>query len=137
MIEVITNDATVATGASVPLENVVLHKGCTVRTSGTSSILFNKCGVYKVDVSAVATSATATTGTVGIQVARNGVLQGIASAENVGDATSAHTLALSTLVQVPSNNSKCNCCAIPTSISIQNVGNAALLDIDVVVTKVC
>ena len=137
MIEVISNDVTVAAGAAVPLETVVLNKGCGVKLQGTSSLMFSKCGVYKIDVSAVATSATATTGTVGVQILRNGVLQGIASVENVGDAVSAHTLSLSHLVQVPNNDSKCNCCSAPTVVNIQNVGNAAILDIDVVVTKVC
>lgn len=137
MIEVISNDVTVASGAAVPLETVTLLKGCGVKVQGTSSLMFSKCGVYKIDVSAVATSETETTGTVGIQITRNGSLQGIASVENVGDTTSAHALSLSHLVQVPSNDSKCNCCTAPTVVTIQNVGNAAILDLDVVVTKVC
>lgn len=137
MLEVLSNDVTVATNAPIPLQNVTLLKGCSVSTQGTSSIMFSKCGVYEVNISATATSATETTGTVGIQVSKNGTLQGVAIVEGVADTTNPHSLTLTHLIQVPSNDCKCNCCTSPTTITIQNVGNSAIIDLDVVVTKVC
>lgn len=137
MIEVFSDSVTVATNAPIPLQSVSLVKGCAVKQQGTSTLIFNKAGVYEVNVDAVAISSVATTGSVSIQLAKNGVLQGVPSTESVDDVTSSHALSLNTLVQVPSDNCQCNCCSAPTVISVQNIGNAAILDINVVVTKVC
>lgn len=137
MIEVISTDVTVPTGSNVPLQNVTILKGCTVEPQGTSTLMLNKSGIYKVEAFGTAISATETTGNVAIQIAKNGVLQGIASSETVANATAEHTLAIADLVQVSDDNCKCNCRTVPTTVSIVNVGNAAILDLTVIVTKVC
>lgn len=138
MIELYSNNITTAVGATVPLNNVAFKKGCSVTNSGSSSILFNKCGVYEVTVNISASSATATTGALNFGLSVNGVnVPNASSSETIGDATSIHALSFKTLVAVPSNNSNC-CCVKPTTCSIVNNGVSANIQIiDVVVSKIC
>lgn len=135
MLEVFSTDVTVASGGIIPLNSVIIDKGCSAKLIGAGSIEFNKCGVYLVTVNANSISQDAT-GEVSIQLSKNGTLYAIPSSETVVNATATHALALSALVQVPGNNSKCNACTVPTIVSVVNAGNAAVIDIDVVVTPV-
>lgn len=135
MLEVFSSNVTVASGASIPLNNILLLKGCSAALSGANSITFNKCGIYLVTVNANATSADAT-GEVSIQLAKNGVLQAIPSSETVASTTAIHALSFTALVQVPGNSSKCDRCSVPTTITIENVGNAATIDLNVTVTAI-
>lgn len=124
MLEVYSLNVTVAAGASVPLNNVTLLKGCTAVTSGASSIALNKCGVYMVSVDA--SSAAAAT----IQLFKNGVAQ--PQAQSTGT-----TPNFTTLVQVDENNNCCPCSSA-TVIQVVNTGtaDATFTDFNVVVTKV-
>lgn len=138
MIQLYSNGVTVLSETAIPLENIALKKGCSVTNSGTRTLLFNKAGTYKIDVTASANSVTATTGEITIQLAKNGVLQpGALSEETVASTTAIHALAFSALVVVPEDNS-CKCCKSPTIVTIVNEGvDATFSNINVVVTKIC
>ena len=125
MLEVYSLNVTAAAGASFPLNNVTLQKGCTAKLSGTSTIELNKCGVYMVSCDASAAAAST------IQLTKNGVAQ--PQAQSVGTSPS-----FVTLVQVPNNNTNC-CCSSPTFISIINPTDASetLTNLNVCITKVC
>lgn len=135
MIEAYSNNVTVLTNASVPLNAVSLVKGCTATASGASTINLNKCGIYYVSVNATAIATTA--GPITLQINVNGTPKADAiQTETAADTTSSHALSFSTLVQVAENNS-CSPCTSPTAINVQNVGEGVTLsNINVVVTKV-
>ena len=69
MIQAYSLNVTVPANTSIPFNNVTLQKGCTAILNGDSTIQFNKCGIYMVEVDA--SSATAST----IQLYKNGVAQ--------------------------------------------------------------
>ena len=133
MIEVYSDNVTVPTATAIPLENVGLKKGCSVVNTGTRTLQFNKPGIYRVDLDADATSETATSGDIIVQLMLNGILKADAkSQETVASTTASHSLAFSTLVIVPCN------CQTPLIAVVQNVGVDAVYNhINVVVTKVC
>ena len=56
MIEVYSNNVSVPAGATVPLDNEVLRKGCTATKSG-NTINLNRCGVYQVNCECSASAA--------------------------------------------------------------------------------
>lgn len=123
MLEVVSNDIRAVHNEPITLDNVVLNDSrVDVKEKG---IVFTEIGVYKVAVSAVATSEK-DHGIVGIQIASNGVLQGITSIETIKDSQSAHSLATTSLVR---------CCSVPTVVSIINIGNDSILDMDVIVMR--
>lgn len=138
MIEAYSNNIAVETNTPINMQNVSLEKGCSVKLQGTSTFVFKKCGVYLVDVNASLRSTTATTGTVSIQLAKDGALSPDAiSTETIGDATGIHALSFSKLITVPKSNTNC-CCSAPTTMTINNVGVAATIsNINVVITKIC
>lgn len=133
MLEVLSNLVTVNTNNSVPLNTVEFMKGCTVKKSGATTLSFRKSGVYLVQVDATAQSLVET-GTVGLQIAKNGTLVGVPSEETVSNTTYVHTLSNNALIYVP--DTSCCCCTNPVDVTIQNIGNDAIISINVVVTKV-
>lgn len=123
MLQVYSNNIEVAENTPIPLNNVVLKKGCTAEVSGVATIALNKCGVYCIMVNS--SSATAAT----IQLYENGVAQ--PQAESVGASAS-----FNTYVQVESNNTRCPCSA-PKTIQIVNTGaETTFTNFNVLVTKV-
>lgn len=135
MIEAYSKNVTVTTNSTIPLNNIAIDKGCGVSING-STITFNKCGVYKVVVSA---SALATvSGLISFQLFKNGVAQVQAIASNTAsDATSSHSMSFTTFVQVPVNNCRCDSCTSPTTVNIVNTGVGATYgNVDVVVDKI-
>ena len=122
MIEVYSLDAVVTALTAVPLNSVALKKGNTVELTGTSSLQFNKCGVYMLSCTA-STSASTT-----IQLYKNDIAQ--PQAQSTGTTTS-----FTTLVQVPENNTNCPC-SVPTICEIVSTDAVTFNSIDVVVTKV-
>lgn len=134
MLEVYSKNVTVASNSSVPLNNIAVSKGCSAITKGTSTIQFNKCGVYKIDVSAVGIAQDG--GNISLQLYRNGLAQPEAVTElTAADTTSAHTLNFSTLIQVPNSNTACPC-SIPVTIGLVNTGVVTVYsNVDIVVTK--
>lgn len=135
MLEVYSRNVTVASGENIPLNNVVLIKGTSSQMQGAATILLNKCGIYQITVSDVATASEA--GVVTIQMQRNGLPQVQAqSSVTAADTTSLNPMFFSTLVQVTQNNN-INCpCSIPTTISFTNSGVAAVHSLDITVTRI-
>lgn len=133
MLEVYSQNVEVLADSSIPLNTVVLEKGCTAVRTGNASIALNKAGVYMVAVSASAVGA----GELSIQLEKEGIPQAQAISSATGTAATTVPLGFTTLVQVRRDNSGC-CFASPTVIDIRNIGVAATFDqIDVVVTKIC
>lgn len=136
MLEVYSNNVIVVADEPIPLNNVALYKGTSAQLLGTSTIQFNKCGVYEVTVSFSATATTA--GDISLQLRKDGILQPQAiSTITAADATSIHSSSFTTLVQVPSNNMP-NCpCSTPSRIEIVNTGvGATYNNIDVTVVRI-
>lgn len=135
MLEVYSKSITALANSAIPLNNVALDKGTSTKLQGVSTIEFNKCGVYKVSVSASAVATVA--GAITIQLEKNGVVQPQAeTSATAADTTTIYPLAFTTLVQVDHNN--CNClCSSPDRISLINAGVGTTYNqIDVVVTRV-
>lgn len=121
MLEVYSENVTVAENEAIPFNNVSLKKGCTAELSGTSTIQLNKCGVYMISVDASATESTT------LQLYKNGVAQ--PQAQSTGG-----TPAFTTLVQVSDNN-YCCACASPTTLQVVSLDGATLTNANLVVTK--
>lgn len=134
MLETYSKNITVLTNTPIPLNNVALDKGCSIKKQGIATIQFNQCGIYKCTVNASATAST--TGALTIQLQKNDVFQPQAmSSATAGDTSSLLPLAFTTLIQVPQNNTGC-CCSTPTTINIVNTGVGAVFNtIDVTVEK--
>lgn len=128
MIEVYSNNVSVPAGATVPLDNEVLRKGCTATKSG-NTINLNRCGVYQVNCECSASAA----GT--LQLQKNDVLQ----PQAILDMTNAMAASFSTLVQVQHNNSPCDCDTAPVSLSVVNTETEAvpITTFNLTVTKLC
>lgn len=121
MLEVYSKNVTVAENGIIPLTTVALVKGTSTQLLGTSTIQFNKCGIYKVTVSGSVTGSAA--GEIVIQLEKNGVVQPQAvSLATAADATSIIPFSFTTLIQVPdSNNINCPC-STTTTIYLRNAG---------------
>ena len=128
MIEVHSNNVSVPAGATVPLDNEILRKGCTATKSG-NTINLNRCGVYQVNCECSASAA----GT--LQLQKNDVLQ----PQAILDMTNAQAASFSTLVQVQHDNCPNCCCEAPVSLSVINTGAEAapLTTFNLTVTKLC
>lgn len=135
MIEAYSKNVTVTTNSTIPLNNVAIDKGCGVSING-STITFNKCGVYKVTVSATVTATVA--GLLSLQIFKNGSPQVQAITSNTAaDATSLNSMSVTTLVQVPINNCRCDSCTSPTTVNVVNTGVGATYgNVDIVVNKI-
>ena len=122
MLDIYSTDITVSANSSVPFNNTNVAKGCKITRSGTASVQFNKCGMYKVQVDASVVAGAA--GDISLQLYKNNIPQPQAQAiETSADTTSTHNLSFSTLVQVDHDNCKCNMCTIPVTVSLQNVSS--------------
>ena len=121
MLEVYSKNVTVAENGIIPLTSVALIKGTSTQLLGTSTVQFNKCGIYKVTVSGSVTGSAA--GEIVIQLEKNGIVQPQAvSLATAADATSIIPFSFTTLIQVPdSNNINCPC-STTTTINLRNAG---------------
>lgn len=136
-LETFSNNVTVPGLTPIPLNSISIAKGEFVSgNNGASSVEFNKCGVYKVSVSAVAVGSEE--GDITIQLYKDNVaIQNALATSTVSTTTNKRSLSFTTLVQVPKNNNPMCPCSSPTTISIVNAGVEAIYNlIDVVVTKV-
>ena len=119
-----------------PLNNVALKKGCDCSLSEVPTIIYlNKCGVYRIAVTADAVASTG--GNIQLRLYKSGVAQPQSGAEvTASDTTSIHNLGFETLVQVTQDDS-CRCCGPLVAIQIFNKGVGITLNsLDVVVTRV-
>ena len=130
----ILKNVEVAANAAIPLNVTAINKGDSVVNNGSATLRFNKCGLYKVSVSASGIAGEA--GDIAIQLYKNGMAQAQAVAtETAEDATSTHNLSFTTIVQVGANNANCPCSS-PTLVTVVNSGVAATFStVDVVATK--
>ena len=133
-LEVFSKNVSVDANSSVPFNNTAIAKGGDVEQVGPSTFQFNKCGLYKLELSANAIADEV--GLISLQVVKNAVPQPNALYSNSATTTEVtRNLAGSTAIQVPNNNCGCPCVA-PTTVEIQNVGVGATFDIDVIVTRI-
>jgi len=134
MIETFSKNVSVDSNTPIPLNSVALMKGTSVTKLGSSSLIFNKCGVYK--LIATASAAADTVGDISIQVYKDGVAQEQSTANATAtDTTSQHNMSICTFISVPKSVSNCPC-SVPTRVDIYNTGTPATFDIDVVVSRV-
>lgn len=133
MLEVYSINVPVNEGADIPLNQVKTLKGNTAIPQGASSIVLNKCGVYKITAMANITPDEA--GTVSIQLKQNGILLDNAIAQATAAVDTIYNLKFETLVTVSNNNTNCPC-SVPTVISVVN-GDASTINLlDVIVDKI-
>lgn len=133
MLEVYSINVPVNEGADIPLNQVKTLKGNTAILQGASSIVLNKCGVYKITAMANVTPDEA--GTVSIQLKQNGMLLDNAIAQATAAVDTIYNLKFETLVTVSNNNTNCPC-SVPTVISVVN-GDASTINLlDVIVDKI-
>ena len=128
MLQAYSNNITFVDTAAIPLNNIVIRKGCTAVLGSPATIELNKAGVYMVHCDATAAAGGGT-----VQMYKDGVAQPFA--KTVLDADSG---SFESLVQVPENNTNCCCLTSPTTLQfIFDETTAATGDINVVVTKLC
>lgn len=119
MLDIYSNNVTVPEQSPIPFNSTNIDKGSGVVRQGTTTIQFNKCGVYKVDFHATAIAGSV--GNISLQLRKNNILQPQTLVnETASDTTSSHALSFSTLIQVDHNNCKYNMCSIPVIIDIFN-----------------
>lgn len=136
MLQVYSDNLSVAAETAFPFNNVVIDKGCAESLSAPATIQLNQRGVYLIEVDGYATPDATTNVT--IQLYINGVAQPQAKSSFMGTAvTATDTFGFKTLVRVTENNCPCNCLASPTILQIMNL-ETSLSDahINVVVTKI-
>ena len=136
MLQVYSDNLTVAENTVFPFNNIVMDKGCGEALSAPATIQLNKQGVYLVEMDGFATPDAATE--VSVQLYVNGVAQPQAITSFVPAAvTDTRTFGFKTFVRVLQNNCNCNCLTAPTTLQFMN-GDTALSEahINVVVTKI-
>ena len=136
MLQVYSDNLTVAENTVFPFNNIVMDKGCGEALSAPATIQLNKQGVYLVEMDGFATPDAATE--VSVQLYVNGVAQPQAITSFVPAAiTDTRTFGFKTFVRVLQNNCNCNCLTAPTTLQFMN-GDTALIDahINVVITKI-
>ena len=136
MLQVYSDNLTVAENTMFPFNNVVMDKGCGEALSAPATIQLNKQGVYLVEMDGFATPDAATE--VSVQLYVNGVAQPQAITSFVPAAiTDTRTFGFKTFVRALQNNCNCNCLTAPTTLQFMN-GDTALSDahINVVITKI-
>ena len=136
MLQVYSDNLTIAAEQAFPFNNVVVDKGCAETLSAPATIQLNKAGVYLVEVDGYATPDATTEVTVQLYV--NGVAQPQAKSSFMGTAiTATDNFSFKTFVRVMENNCQCNVLSSPTILQVMNL-ETSLSDahINVVITKI-
>lgn len=118
MLQLYSDNITVAAGGAVPFNNVSFAKGCGESLSAPATVSLNKKGVYLVRCDAYGTVADA--GDFSIQIYVNGVPRLDAINEStvaVGDMASVSTEAI---IVVEENDCRCNCFTSATNVQVVN-----------------
>ena len=136
MLQAYSLNLAIAANTFIPLNNLVVDKGCAEKLSAPATIELEKRGVYYVEVNGFGTGAAAGANT--IQLYRNGVALPSAQDQFTTAANEISNFSFNTLIQVQENNCPCNCTTNPVTLQIMN-GEQALTDgyVNVVVTKLC
>lgn len=138
MIQLYSDDLTVAAGATIPLNNVSYFKGNSATHYAPATIELNQRGVYLIKVDAY--GAPTEEGEFGVQVVVNGVPRADAinqaTAVAAGDYVSVSTCCL---ISVAQTDCPCNCTSAPTTVSLINPTevNADGAHYNVIVSKLC
>ena len=136
MLQVYSDNLTVAANTAFQFNNVVVDKGCAEALSAPATIQLNQRGVYLVEMDGYATPEAATEVTVQLYV--NGVAQPQAISSFVpASVTDARTFGFKTFVRVTQNNCNCNCLTSPTTLQFMN-GDTEVSEahINAVITKI-
>ena len=125
-----------AANTAIPLNNLVIDKGCAERLTAPATIEIDKRGVYMIEVDGYATGSA--TGTATIQLYKNGTAVPNAQTQFAVAADSVMNFHFESLIQVPQNNCGCNCLTSPCVLQLMN-GETALTNgyINIVVTRLC
>lgn len=135
MVQASSTNLAVAAGATYPLNNVYIQKGCSAVVVGNGTIQLNQKGVYKVECDGFATPEAATL--VSTQLYQNGVARPDAISSFTGVADTTNTFGFDAFVQVSENNTNC-CCTAPTTLQFVNGITAVTgAHINVCVSKLC
>lgn len=131
MIEVYSQNVTVASGSAIPFNVIALELGCSTRQNDATRVNLLKPGVYKVELNADVVASEVDD--VSVQLTKNGVAipQAVASATPASITAVSH-LSIVTLVRVREG-----CCgSTATFISVLNTGvDATFNNVNLVVTK--
>ena len=137
-LEAYSINKTVSANTPVPLDIRSIEKGefASGNNNGTANIIFNKCGLYRVTVTASAVAGEA--GDVSVQLYQDGVaIPNALSTVTAADTTNSRTISIEKLIQVSKNNVSCCPCSSPSTVSVMNVGVEATFDpINVTVVKI-
>lgn len=122
--------------SAIPLNNLVIDKGCAEKLAAPATIELNQRGVYFIEVDGFGTGAAA--GDAQIQLYRNGVALPQAQSQFTVAQGDVSNFAFKTLIQVSQNNCNCNCASNPVTLQVY-CGNEVLTEanLNVVVTKLC
>lgn len=137
MLQVYSDNLTVAANQAFPFNNIIIDKGCGENLSAPATIQLNKRGIYLIEVDGFATPDAVTD--ISVQLYVNNVPQPQAiSTSSVAAITDVNTFGFKTFVRVLQDNCNCNCFSAPTILQVMN-GDTAVSDahINVCVTKVC
>ena len=136
MLQVYSDNLTVAASTALPFNNVVLDKGCAEVLSAPATIQLNQRGVYLVEMDGYGSPDAVTEASIQLYV--NGIAQPQAiSSFMTADETDIANFNFKTFVRVLENNCNCNCLTSPTTLQFMN-GETALANthINVVITKI-
>jgi len=136
MLQVYSDNLTVAAATALSFNNVVLDKGCAETLSAPATIQLNQRGVYLVEMDGYGSPDAVTEASIQLYV--NGVAQPQAiSSFMTADETDIANFNFKTFVRVFENNCNCNCLTSPTTLQFMN-GETALANahINVVITKI-
>lgn len=131
MIEVYSQNVTVASGSAIPFNVVSLELGCSTRQNDATRVNLLKPGVYRIIFNAdVVASAV---DEVSVQLTRNGIaIPQAVAATTPASTTAVSHLSFATLVRVK----EARCCSMMNFVSVLNTGvEATFNNVDLVVTK--
>lgn len=131
MIEVYSQNITVASGSAIPFNVVSLELGCSTRQNDATRVNLLKPGVYRIAFNADVVASEVDE--VSVQLTRNGIAipQAVATVTPTST-TAVNHLSIETLVRV---NDGC-CCSMTTFVSVVNTGvEATFNNVNLVVTK--
>lgn len=135
MIELYSTNIAVTQNSPIPMNNVSIVKGNTAIHTAPATIQLNKKGIYSITCNAVTTPADA--GVVGIQLAKDNILEPGAVSQITAAANSTYPLSFACLVQVKEDNTCC-CSTSPTLLQVINTGiDTTYTNFNIIVTKLC
>lgn len=131
MIEVYSQNVTVASGSAIPFNVVSLELGCSTRQNDATRVNLLKPGVYRITFNADVVASEVDE--VSVQLTRNGIaIPQAVAATTPASTTAVSHLSFATLVRVK----EACCCSMMNFVSVLNTGvEATFNNVDLVVTK--